>query len=67
MLSATKGMVSQSRVEACYDMNAEELRSTMPGFNESNDHFNGVMYYKVRLTVMMFCLAEIHHSYLFCL
>ena len=38
-----------SKVESIYNANKTQMMATVPGFNESNDHFKGLMYYKVDL------------------
>ena len=46
-LVSSKRVVTQSRVETAYIQNEEKMRASIPGFDEQNDHFKGVMYYKV--------------------
>jgi len=41
--------VNMSKVESIYNANKTQMMATVPGFNESNDHFKGLMYYKVDL------------------
>lgn len=46
MLSARR-IVALSRVEVSYHDSKEQLGRTLPGFDENNDHFNGLIYYQV--------------------
>ena len=39
--------VNMSRVESSYHESKAEVMALVPGFNESNEHFKGLMYYKV--------------------
>lgn len=38
---------SAARGEGSYQLNKEAMALSVPGMNETNDHFMGLMYYKV--------------------